>query len=49
MSEIVNFRTKRTGVINTVVVGSVVHKRLLAEPENYELVSEKPKKPEKSG
>lgn len=33
------FKTKRTGVINEVVVGSVTHKRILAESENYEQVS----------
>ena len=50
------FRTKRTGAINAVIEGSVVHKRILAEPENYEQVTgpktepDKPKaKPEKSG
>ena len=51
-----HFRTKRTGAVNAVVEGSVVHKRILAEPENYEQVTvpkpepEKPKaKPDKSG
>jgi hypothetical protein len=55
MPENVYFRTKRTGCVNAVVVGSVTHKRILAEPENYEQVPE-PKsekkgrtEPEKSG
>ena len=52
---ILYFKTKRTGIVNAVSEGSVTHKRILAEPENYEQVPEpKPEKktktePEKSG
>jgi len=52
---ILYFKTKRTGTVNAVSEGSVTHKRILAEPENYEQVPEpKPEKktktePEKSG